>query len=94
MCFKKCLRPSKSTDLLAIIFGVVGNKDFRWDQIKEEIPDLPRQPPVSLIEKKMLISKGRSSEEDKRAHQIWSISQDVTYWLQNPEPERVRRRNN
>lgn len=93
MCFKKCLRPSKETDLLAIIFGVVGDRAFRWDELKKEIPDLPRQPPVSLIDNKMLITKGRS-EEDKRAHQIWSISQDVTHWLQNPEPERIRRKVN
>jgi len=93
MCFKKCLRPSKETDLLAIIFGVVGGRTFRWDELKKEIPNLPRQPPVSLIDKKMLINNGRS-EEDKRAHQIWSISQDVTYWLENPESVRIRRKLN
>lgn len=91
MCFRKCLRPSKETDLLGVIFGVVGGSPFRWDELKKEIPDLPRQPPVSLIDKKMLITNGRSAS-DRRGHQIWSISQDVTYWLENPEPARIRRK--
>lgn len=90
-CFKKCLRPSRATELLEIIFSVVGTSNFRWDTLKTEIPDLPRQPPVSLIDSGMLISKGKDRSFGKGTHQIWTVSQDVAFWIQHPEPDRKRR---
>lgn len=93
MCDRKCLRPSKMTDLLSLIFGHVGEKKFYWDQLKAEVPEIPRHPPTSLIDAKMLISEGRDESYGRGTHQVWVISKDVTHWLRNPEPER-RRRNN
>jgi len=93
MCLKKCLRPSKMTDLLSLIFNHVGSDQFHWDELKPEIPALPRHPPTSLIDSGMLISEGRDVSYGKGTHHIWVISKDVTHWLQNPEPERKRRNN-
>lgn len=94
MCDRKCLRPSKMMDLLGLIFGHIGEGKFHWDELKTEIPEIPRHPPISLIDAGMLISEGRDESYGRGTHQIWTISKDVTYWLQNPEPERNRRRNN
>lgn len=91
MCLRKCLRPSKMTDLLGLIFNHIGSDQFHWDELKPKIPALPRHPPTSLIDSGMLISEGRDVSYGKGTHQVWIISKDVTHWLQNPEPERKRR---
>lgn len=87
------MRPSKLTDLLELIFGHVGEEKFYWDKLRMEVPELPRHPPSSLIETKMLISKGRDESYRKGTHQVWLISKDVTHWLQNSEPATKRRNN-
>lgn len=81
MCQKKCIRPSSQLSILAAIFTVVGNDKFRWNELKQDIPDLPRQPPVSLIDTGMLVKRGKEIVPGKGAYQIWTISQDVTHYL-------------